>query len=234
MDSLIPWIIALLVCLTIGIAIIAKLTKFTRLHFIENYDFNKALIKKLREHYSHLTDNEVALVLAGLRDYYRFCSIADRRMISMPSKVVDVALHEMILFTREYSNFCQRAFGKFLHHTPAEAMASKTHAQDGIKRVWRLACAHEGIDPRNPHKLPRLFALDEKLAIEDGYFYTLKEEAKKQNRTGNSRDDDAVFFYAVNIGCGGGCAANGCGGGSCCGDSGGGDGGGCGGGCGGD
>ena len=36
----------------------------------------------------------------------------------MPSKAVDEAWHEMILMTREYTEFCERAFGRYLHHTP--------------------------------------------------------------------------------------------------------------------
>ena len=232
MNDVVPFIIALIIGAAILGTIIYQITRFSRLRFIENYNFNLALKTKLRAHYTHLSDSEAALVLSGLRDYYRFCAVGKGHMISMPSKVVDLAWHEMILFTREYQNFCKRAFGHFLHHTPAEAMASKTHAQDGIKRAWRLACAHEGIDPKAPHKLPLLFALDEKLAIEDGFFYKLREEAAKQGKSSTTGDDYNVF-YAINIGCGGGCASSGCGGGGCGGDSGGGDGG-CGGGCGGD
>ena len=36
----------------------------------------------------------------------------------MPSKAVDEAWHEMILITREYTYFCERAFGRYLHHNP--------------------------------------------------------------------------------------------------------------------
>jgi hypothetical protein len=78
----------------------------------------------------------------------------------MPSQVVDDAWHEFILFTRQYQQFCERGLGRFLHHTPAEAMRSPTDAQDGIKRAWRLACQRDGIDPKAPQSLPLLFALD--------------------------------------------------------------------------
>lgn len=37
-----------------------------------------------------------------------------------PSKVVDYAWHEFILFTKLYENFCKEKLGKFIHHTPDE------------------------------------------------------------------------------------------------------------------
>jgi hypothetical protein len=77
----------------------------------------------------------------------------------MPSQVVDDAWHEFILFTRQYQQFCERGLGRFLHHTPAEAMRSPTDAQDGIKRAWRLACRRDGIDPKAPQSLPLLLRL---------------------------------------------------------------------------
>ena len=65
------------------------------------------------------------------------------------------------------------------------------------------------IDPKSPDKLPRLFALDSRLAIAGGYVYALN-----CNLVADS-------YCASSIGC-----ASGCGGG---GDGGDGDGGGCGG-----
>jgi len=134
----------------------------------------------------------------------------------MPSQVVDDAWHEFILFTRSYERFCQQAYGKFLHHTPAEAMRSPTSAQDGIKRAWRLACLKEKIHPKTPTRLPLLFALDAELAIANGFIYSL------------NCIPGSGSYCVNNIGCGGGCSA-GCGadGNSCSSD------GGCSGGCGG-
>jgi hypothetical protein len=35
-----------------------------------------------------------------------------------PSHGVDLAWHELILCTRYYAEFCERAFGRFIHHHP--------------------------------------------------------------------------------------------------------------------
>jgi len=36
-----------------------------------------------------------------------------------PAHRVDLAWHELILFTRAYQQLCQEQFGKFVHHQPA-------------------------------------------------------------------------------------------------------------------
>jgi hypothetical protein len=41
----------------------------------------------------------------------------------MYSTRVDEAWHQFVLFTRQYTDFCQRFFGKFLHHNPSNAPA---------------------------------------------------------------------------------------------------------------
>lgn len=181
--------------------------------FIDDYAFHEAIRKHLRQRRPELTAAAEQRVFQGLRQYFRICERAGRRMVAMPSQVVDDAWHGFILFTRAYERFCRRGLGRFLHHVPAEAMQTPTQAQDGIKRAWRLACRDEGIDPKNPSRLPLLFALDSELNLADGFRYQL------HCQPGGSG------YCASHIGCGGGCG----------GGDGGGDGdGGCGGGCGGD
>jgi len=137
--------------------------------------------------------------MSALRDYFHLCGLAGKRMVSMPSQVVDDAWHEFILFTRAYGTFCSRAFGRFLHHTPAEAMRTPTQAQEGIRRAWRLACAKEGIGPRAPHRLPLLFAIDTLLNIEGGFNYALDCRGNK------SQGSD---FCGSHIGCASGCSGD--------------------------
>ena len=118
----------------------------------------------------------------------------------MPSRVVDVAWHEFIIFTRAYADFSQKAIGRFLHHTPTEVMRSPTMAQEGIKRAWRLACAHEGIDPGTPSRLPLLFDLDTRLDIENGFRYSRNCMRDSSRKNGE--------YCAGHIGCSSGCAGS--------------------------
>lgn len=196
-------------------ALYAIARQTSQLNYIQRYRFHPAIKQKLKNKHANLSDAQLDLVFQALRDYFYICSRARRRMVSMPSQVVDDAWHEFILFTRAYEGFCQRAIGRFLHHTPAEAMATPTLAQDGIKRAWRLACLKEKINPQTPSAMPLLFAIDAQLGIPGGFVYNL------HCRPGDNQ------YCAGDIGCGGGCS------GSSCGADSGGDSG-CGGGCGGD
>jgi len=188
--------------------------------YIAAYPYLRLLDKRLAARRPELSAEQRGEVFTALDDYFQLCRKAGRRMVAMPSQAVDDAWHEFILFTRQYDKFCRHAFGRFLHHTPAEAMRSPTQAGDGLKRAWRLACAHEKIDPKAPERLPRLFALDAALGIAGGFVYQLDCLAANGGAAG-------AGYCASHIGCGGGS-------GGCSGDSGSSDGGGCGGGCGGD
>jgi hypothetical protein len=209
--------------------------KRRRADYIDDFVFHPAVINKFREVRPGLTPEQEELVFAALKDYFHMVNRAGKRMVSMPSQVVDDAWHAFILFTRGYQLFCKRAFGRFLHHTPAEAMSSPTQAGEGIRRAWRLACDRDGVDPKLPSRLPLLFSIDADLGIENGFFYT------PNCKDGRRPLGDSGYYCGSHIGC-----ASGCGGdsGSLTGDGDGGGGffdglggdsdGGCGGGCGGD
>lgn len=194
-----------------------------RSRYIDNFTFPRTVSQRLQEKYPHLTETQTKDVLEGLRDYFHICNAAGKKMVSMPSQAVDVVWHEFILFTMQYQNFCKKALGRFLHHVPAEAMKNPTAAQKGIKLAWKLACQREGITPRAPNKLPRLFALDAELNISNGFTYQLN-----CRKTGASSGSGGGYC-ATHIGCSSGCNSSGCSSSNGCSSSSS-DGGGCGGG----
>lgn len=63
------------------------------------------------------------LVALGLRQWLRCAgaALADDQVIGMPSRAVDEAWHGLILCTARYAGFCDRAYGRFLHHHPEGA-----------------------------------------------------------------------------------------------------------------
>jgi hypothetical protein len=200
--------------------------QLARERFINRYDYARLLDARFAMKRTELNPRQRQAVFRALSEYFQTCRMAGKKhMVSMPSQVVDDAWHEFILFTRNYNNFCQRALGRFLHHIPAEAMRGPQDAQDGIKRAWKLACQREGIDPRNPHRLPLLFSIDRELGIADGFHYVpdCRNQVTRSDRSG-------TVYCGSHVGCGSGCGG-GCGGSAADlgGDSGG-DGGGCGGG----
>lgn len=189
----------------------------SRRQFLAQFRIPDAVAGRFRQKHPALSGAQEALVRDGLQQYFQICQRARGKFVSMPSQVVDDLWHDFILFTRIYRTFCTRAFGRFLDHTPVEAMSAPTLATAGIRRTWFHACHIEGIDPRQPDRLPLLFALDAQLGVANGFFYTLN--------CANTATSSSNTFCASSIGCGGsdsGCA------GDTSGD--GGDGGGCGGG----
>src|SRR5512135_3332900 len=211
---------------TIAIVLYRKWIANSRRQFLEQFRMPDAVLGRFRQKHPDLSSAQETLVREGLQQYFQICQRARGKFVSMPSQVVDDLWHDFILFTRHYRHFCAKAFGRFLHHTPVEAMATPQLATAGIRRTWFHACRIEGIDPKQPSRLPLLFALDAQLGIANGFFYSLNC-ATAATSSGNT-------FCASSIGCGGsdsGCAGDSGGdGGSDGGDGGSNCGGGCGGG----
>lgn len=172
-----------------------------RKEFIASFQFPVAIKKRVNAKYPHLSNDQIELVLDALKSFFIISYKAKLKPVAMPSQVVDVAWHEFILFTKNYEIFCKKGIGRFLHHTPTEAMKSPTNAQDGIKRAWRLACDLENINPASPARLPLLFAIDAKLKIEDGFFYSKNCKDKSSPTYGQD-------YCATHIGCSSGCSGS--------------------------
>ena len=159
-----------------------------RAEFIRSYPFPQGLLARLAEKRPELSLKEQQLVSRGLRQFFVCNLMAKGAFVSMPSKAVDDLWHEFILFTKHYNAFCNKAFGKFLHHTPAVVLSSQKVADQGLRRTWWFACKDETINPRNPTRLPLLFALDGKLDLPDGFRY----EANCNRRVTKYRQDGST------------------------------------------
>ena len=58
-----------------------------------------------------------------------------------------------------------------MRYTPAVVLGADSQSNAGLRRCMLQVCRQEGIDPRNPKRLPLLFALDAQLSIPDGFRY---------------------------------------------------------------
>lgn len=158
--------------LVVWICIALQAWEFSlRRQFVREASLPRFLTAKLIEHYPQLSERDAELVLRGLRQFFLSYLRSGRKFVAMPSKVVDTAWHECILYTQAYERWCDAAFGRFLHHSPAEVLGRDAGRNDGLRRVWYWACKEENIDPRNPSRLPLIFALDKKFAIAGGFIY---------------------------------------------------------------
>jgi len=191
--------------------------------YIRNFILPKGLFEKLREHHPNLTMKECQLVSQGLRQFFLCHLKSGGKYVSMPSQVADDLWHEFILYTKSYQQFCQQAFGRFLHHTPAVVLSKGQQGDAGIRRCWHYACHEENINPKSPTRLPLLFALDSKLNIPNGFVYVADCSGLQRQNGDGSTTYCGADLGSSGSGCGGGGADSdgdgggdsGCGGGGC-------------------
>lgn len=232
------WALFTLVCVLLFSALRAWEVSARR-QFVREARLPAFLATKLRAKYPQLSGADADLVLRGLRQFFMAHLRSNRAFVAMPSQVADAAWHEFILHTRGYEAWCRSAFGRLLHHTPAEVLGRDARRNDGLRRAWYWSCKEESINPRLPTRLPLLFALDKKFAIAGGFSYV--PDCRDINRQSGSDAYCGTSFGEGGGGDGASGDAAGFGGSErtsssegALGDSGGDAGSGCGGGCGGD
>jgi hypothetical protein len=157
---------------------------YRREEFIRNYRWPAGLLERLEKHHADFGRKDSALVSRGLRQFFLAYLRSGQKFVSMPSQIADDLWHEFILYTREYQAFCSKAFGGFLHHTPAVVLSANRKNNEGLRRVWWQCCREENIDPARPSRLPLLFALDAKYRIAGGFIYQPQCEQLRQGGSG--------------------------------------------------
>jgi hypothetical protein len=179
-----PIILTLLVAGAFAVYLFNAWLKLRRAEFIRTFRWPPGLLERLEKHHAGFERKDSALVSRGLRQFFVAYLMSGKRYVSMPSQAADDLWHEFILYTREYDKFCRRAFGGFLHHTPAVVLGADRRNNEGLRRVWWYCCKYESIDPVKPTRLPLLFALDAKLNIPGGFVYHPQCEALRRDGSG--------------------------------------------------
>jgi hypothetical protein len=214
-----PLLLALAVLAVTVFMLWRRNRRLERERFIRDYVWPKGLLDRMAKRRPELALKDRVLVTRGLKQFFLAHLRSGRRFVSMPSQVADDLWHEFILYTKGYDAFCRQAFGRFLHHTPAVVLGEEQQNNTGLRRCWHWCCREENIDPKNPSRLPLLFALDAKLGIADGFVYApdCKALAGGQGGTvhcgadlgsGDGSDGgsgDSSDAGSDGSGCGGGC-----------------------------
>src|SRR5262245_37396080 len=120
--------------------VILPYRRLRRAEFIRTYKFPPGLLTKLEQRFPGFTRKESALASRGLRQFFLAYLTSGKDFVSMPSVAADALWHEFILYTREYKDFCRRAFGGFLHHMPAVVLSGDGQINGGLEQVWWYAC----------------------------------------------------------------------------------------------
>jgi hypothetical protein len=129
--------------------------------FIAGYEFPPHVERRVKRKLK-LDDLGWLQVERGLREWFVCCAWRGGTVVGMPSRAVDDAWHEFILDSVSYTQFCESAFGEYLHHTPDEAMSVGTEMADlnaETVRSWDRSEMGNGTESV-------LWDLDEKLGIE--------------------------------------------------------------------
>lgn len=226
--------ILLILTLILSIALLVVWLRWrqaVRADYIRTYRFPSGIFAKLQFRRPDLSIKDCQLVGRALRQFFLAHLKSGGKFVAMPSLVAAELWQELTLHTQDYEAFCDKAFGRFLHHSPAVALGAAREDNAGLSRAWRYTCIDENIDARNPLRLPLLFALDAKLNIHDGFRYAPRRKSQRQDGDWGDGDGSGItIHYGEDFsspsydGCsdGWGDASSGDG----CGDGGGGDGGG--------
>jgi hypothetical protein len=142
-NEFLPLVIIGAIALIVGVPWFNSSRRLRRAEFIRTYRWPPGLLDRLARKHPALHRKETALVAHGLRHFFLAYLMSGNRFVSMPSQVADDLWHEFILYTREYKSFCDKAFGTFLHHTPAVALGENHRDDDGLWRVWWHCCREE-------------------------------------------------------------------------------------------
>ena len=163
--------VATIASLLLAASVWTRYAILRRESYIRGAEFPRGLFERLKAKHPHLSTKDCQLVAHGLRQFFLAHLKSGRKFVSMPSQVVDDLWHEFILCTKNYQVFCNGAFGRFLHHSPAAILGGNRQRNEGLRRCWWYACREENINPRSATRLPLLFALDAKLNIPGGFRY---------------------------------------------------------------
>ncbi len=141
-----PVIVSISILLFIAIAIFIwrKLRAASRADYIRTFSLPLGLFDKLRKRRPELTAKDCQLVGNALRQFFMTYLKSGHKFVAMPSQVVDELWHEFILHTKTYDRFCQQAFGRFLHHTPAVVISGDIDA-GGMNKTGGVNQASEVI-----------------------------------------------------------------------------------------
>jgi hypothetical protein len=130
---------------------------------INAYPFPSSVRQRFHRTHPDLGNDSTELIEAATRQWFRILARHPKTRLSMPSPIVDELWHELLLHTRDYTSFCNAAFGRYLHHEPESAMspdhAAASHSQH-LLTTLRLAHRDENCWP----ELPLLFRVDHAVA----------------------------------------------------------------------
>jgi hypothetical protein len=151
-----------------------------KIRFIRNYSFPGYIIDRFILENSTMTINQSIIVSDCLKDYF-IAGLMSKGLgsVAMPSKIVDKLWHIFIIFTKDYVDFCNKAYGYYFHHSPKKTeVLTKEIDSKSIIRTWLCSSEIEGIDIKKKEELPLIFEIDDLFQIKNGNSYSIESLIK--------------------------------------------------------
>jgi uncharacterized membrane protein YgcG len=138
-----------------------------RVAVVDNLQFPASGRQLVGNQHAHLTGDDIRVVEAATRQWFRLVARRPRATLTMPSVVADDLWQDLTLHLRDYAAFCDAAFGRLLQHQRRPAIAS-TSRVTALLATLNYARRDEGCSSTD---LPLLFRVDKILGIRDGSSY---------------------------------------------------------------
>ncbi len=138
---------------------------------VRKYRFTDEIGASLASKHTHLSAQDCAEIIEGLRDVF-LIAFDEAKTLALPSLAVADAWSA--LPGNSQNRKCLYDLGPCAVVQPdfvAEGVSS-----DALSMTWRRCCEHERINEHFPDRLPRLFALDARLAIPGGSRYSIEAD----------------------------------------------------------
>ena len=125
--TLFPWllpvgtfflVIFLLLLLVVVVSALQNRQYLRQQAALQSYVFPQTYMDDVKLRYPHLTEADLAIAFEELRLYFSLCWKKQPKTVVMPSRLVDVCWHVFITDTRQYQQFSEDVYGRFLHHMP--------------------------------------------------------------------------------------------------------------------
>ena len=139
-----------------------------RIGAVNTYQFPGTVRSRFALQHPRLTGDDLPLVEAAARQWFRLATRHPKAKRSMPSVVVDDLWQDLILHEREYATFCAAAFGSILHREPEPPMSATTDRIGRLRTTLDLAREDERCGARG---IPLLFRIDRELGTDGGRAY---------------------------------------------------------------
>lgn len=144
--------------------------------YLKNYKIPTIVKNKFIKE-NNIKEEDYPLIEKALKQFFAMFLLASHKKhvkndnFLMTSKVVDELWHEFVLDTRSYHDFCNKTFGKYLHHAPA-GTSSSSKEKEALKNTYKTSKVLKEYDLNYMSgSLPLIFMIDSLMGFPEGLSY---------------------------------------------------------------